>query len=223
MKGLINAIKDSKLGKRAFNDPLFRVLMISGGSMGWNLIYAVFNGIQALVYRSFWFLTLCVYYAILGIMRLVVVAPLKRKKGNKWYDSSVMRGLGFGMIVLSIAVSGMVCLVIAQKQNPKYNIIVMITIAAYTFYLITMSVINTVRAQKKRNATLIMLRNITLAGTIVAVLSLERAMLGTFGNAEDSFTMITESVTGGVSFVLINAIGVGMLIQAGRLTDERAD
>ena len=191
--------------------------------MGWNLIYSVFNGIMSLAYNSFWFLTLCVYYAILGIMRLVVVAPLKRRNGNKWSESSVMRGLGVGMIALSIVVSGMVCLVISQKQNPKYNTIVMIAIAAYTFYLITMSVINTVRAQRKRNATLIMLRNITLAGTIVAVLSLERAMLGTFGNAEDSFTMITESATGGFSFVLIIAIGVGMIIQAGRLTDERSN
>lgn len=46
----------------------------------WNLSYAVFNGVLGFLFSSRWFLTLCVYYAVLGIMRLTAVNPLRNRK-----------------------------------------------------------------------------------------------------------------------------------------------
>lgn len=214
MKRLVRAIRKTTLGKRVLDDPLFRVLITSSGSMGWNLIYALFNGVLAIAYRSFWFLSMFVYYLILGGMRLLVVSPKKDRSAERWSDNAIMRTLGIEMIILAVVVSGIVCMAIAEKHNPSYNTVVMITIATYTFYAVTMSIINIVKAHKKKDATMIMLRDISLAGTIVAVLSLERSMLGTFGNAEDGFSMTMEIISGAVAFVLIIVIGISMIMQA---------
>lgn len=214
MKRWIGAIKKTALGKRVFDDLLFRLLITSSGSMGWNLIYALFNGVLAIAYRSFWFLSMFVYYLILGGMRLLVVSPKKDKAAERWSDPAIMRALGIEMIILAVVVSGIVCTSIAEKHNPTYNIVVMITIAAYTFYTVTMSIINIVRAHKRKNTTMIMLRDISLAGTIAAVLSLERSMLGTFGNAEDSFSMIVEIISGAVAFALIIGIAISMIVRS---------
>ena len=214
MKRLVRAIRKTTLGKRVLDDPLFRVLITSSGSMGWNLIYALFNGVLAIAYRSFWFLSMFVYYLILGGMRLLVVSPKKDRSAERWSDNAIMRTLGIEMIILAVVVSGIVCMAIAEKHNPSYNTVVMITIATYTFYAVTMSIINIVKAHKKKDATMIMLRDISLAGTIVAVLSLERSMLGTFGNAEDDFSTTMEIISGAVAFVLIIVIGISMIMQA---------
>ena len=214
MKRLVRAIRKTTLGKRVLDDPLFRVLITSSGSMGWNLIYALFNGVLAIAYRSFWFLSMFVYYLILGGMRLLVVSPKKDRSAERWSDNAIMRTLGIEMIILAVVVSGIVCMAIAEKHNPSYNTVVMITIATYTFYAVTMSIINIVKAHKKKDATMIMLRDISFAGTIVAVLSLERSMLGTFGNAEDGFSTTMEIISGAVAFVLIIVIGISMIMQA---------
>ena len=214
MKRLVRAIRKTTLGKRVLDDPLFRVLITSSGSMGWNLIYALFNGVLAIAYGSFWFLSMFVYYLILGGMRLLVVSPKKDRSAERWSDNAIMRTLGIEMIILAVVVSGIVCMAIAEKHNPSYNTVVMITIATYTFYAVTMSIINIVKAHKKKDATMIMLRDISLAGTIVAVLSLERSMLGTFGNAEDDFSTTMEIISGAVAFVLIIVIGISMIMQA---------
>lgn len=216
MKRLIRAIRKTALGKKVLDDPLFRLLIISSGSMGWNLIYALFNGVLAIIYKSFWFLSMFVYYLILGSMRLLVVSASKDRLAKKWSDTTIMKALGIGMIALAVAVSGIVCMAIAEKHNSTYNIVVMITIATYTFYTVTMSIINIIKSHKRKDMTMIMLRDISLAGTIVSVLSLERSMLGTFGNAEDSFSMTMEIISAAVAFVLIIGIAVSMIVQSRR-------
>lgn len=224
MKRLTEMIRKTALGKRVLDDPLFRVLITSSGSMGWNLIYALFNGVLAIAYRSFWFLSMFVYYLILGGMRLLVVSPKKDRSAERWSDNAIMRTLGIEMIILAVVVSGIICMAIAEKHNPTYNTVVMITIATYTFYAVTMSIINIVKAHKKKDATMIMLRDITLAGTIVAVLSLERSMLGTFGNAEDGFSRTMEIISGAVAFVLIIGIAISMIVQSSlKKSDVRND
>ena len=85
-----------------------------------------------------------VYYLILGGMRLLVVSPKKDRSAERWSDNAIMRTLGIEMIILAVVVSGIVCMAIAEKHNPSYNTVVMITIATYTFYAVTMSIINIV-------------------------------------------------------------------------------
>ena len=224
MKRLVRAIRKTALGKRVLDDSLFRVLITSSGSMGWNLIYALFNGVLAIAYRLFWFLSMFVYYLILGGMRLLVVSPKKDRTAERWSDNAIMRALGIEMIILAVVVSGIVCMAIAEKHNPTYSIVVMITIATYIFYTVTMSIFNIVKAHKKKDATMIMLRDISLAGTIVAVLSLERSMLGTFGNAEDDFSRTMEIISGAVAFVLIIGIAISMIVQSSlKKSDVRND
>lgn len=108
-------------------------------------------------------------------------------------------------MMLSIVIAGVVTLSIVEKRNNQYPLIVMIVMAAYTFYLIIHAVIESIRAHQSHNRKIAVLRNISLVSAIGAMLSLERSMLGTFGNPFSSFTLIMEAVSG---FVLIILIGL---------------
>ena len=103
-------------------------------------------------------------------------------------------------------------------NNPQYNNIAMITIAAYTFYIVIHAIISFVKARKKKDLSMIMLRNISMACAIVALLSLERSMLGTFGDAGDRFSMTMTIISGACTFLIVVGIGVSMIIQAGKET-----
>lgn len=182
-------------------------------SMGWNLAYAVFNGVLGFCYASRWYITLCAYYLVLGIMRLSAVTVQKSRKRT---EASVMRTIGIGMLPLAVVISAITFFTILEQQNPVRNRIVMITIATYTFALVAWSVRNIVRAHRQKSAMMITLRNISCAAATGSILSLERGMLGTFGNAADSFTRTTEIVSGAAAFVLILGLGLDLILQSGR-------
>lgn len=199
---LLSKIEETEFGRRVLKDKHFRFIFTSSLSMGWNLIYAIFNAVLAIVYRSYWFLTMFVYYAALGLMRMFII---RSKKDNV---EKMVKASGIGIILLSIVVIGVITLSIAETRNTKYHLIVMLVIATYTFYLITNSIIGAVKAHRQNNLKIKTLRNISLVSTIGAVLSLERSMLGTFGDAKDAFTFIMEALSGAAAFILILAIGL---------------
>ena len=57
------------MGRRLLKDAFFRSIVTATFSMGWNLIYALVNAVLAIVYQSYWYLSLFVYYVLLGSMR----------------------------------------------------------------------------------------------------------------------------------------------------------
>ena len=183
-----------------------------GLSAGWNLVYALFNGVLALCYRSWWFLTMSLYYAVLGLLKATIL------KVNDNGLRKAVRFAGFGMIFMSVIISGTVYLSIAEMRNSRYHYAVMIAIAAYTFYLIIHSLIEVIRAQKKHDVRQTVLRNIAFVGAIGSMLSLERSMLGTFGDVTDRFTPAMEMGSGAAAFVLIALIGI-FTIRSSRETE----
>ncbi len=169
------------------------------------------------IYHSFWFVSMFAYYAVLSVMRFLVILSGRRKR--KRPGSRMMKTIGAGMALLAIVLSGIVCMGIVEKHNPRFHTIVMITIAAYTFYIVIQAVISVVKAYRKKDATVIMLRDISMAGAVGAVLSLQRSMLGTFGDPGNQFSMIMTITSGAAAFLIVIAIGVSMMIQAGSISD----
>ena len=179
---------------------------LKGASLGlsaaWSLIYALFNGILAFYYRSWWFLAMTAYHGVLGLMMATVLGVKDRNL------KKTARFCGAGILLMSVIVNGVVYLSIKEIRNERYHMIVMIAIAAYTFSLAIHSLIETVKAHRSHEIRKIILRNIGLVGTIGSILSLERSMMGTFGDATEPFTMIMEAASGAVAFLLIILIGI---------------
>jgi uncharacterized membrane protein YfcA len=99
------------------------------------------------------------------------------RRKNKPSATSMYRICGVGMILLAVILSGITCMGIAEDHATKYHMIVMIAIAAFTFYLAVLAIISAVKAHRKNNTVLKLLRNIALVSTIGSMMSLERSML----------------------------------------------
>ena len=174
-------------------------------SVGWSFAYGVFNGILGLAFQSWWFATLAILYWILALARLSVIC-LKRVK-----DDAILKVNGGIVLFIAVIIAGMTYQAIAERINPMRGLIVMIAMAAYTFWMSGVAVYNAVRAHKDRSARLIALRNIACANMVCSMLSLERGMLGTFGEGRYGMYAIMESLTGAGAFVLLVALGLNMI------------
>ena len=176
--------------------------------MGWNLTFALVNGVISLIYTSYWYLTLFALYLLLGLMRMSAVT-FSRSKRRK--EADLLRHNGLAMFVLAVIVCGMMILTIRELHNPvKIKTVVIIT-AAYTFVFAGLSVYNMIRAHKQKSAILITLRNISCVGSIVSILSLERAMLGTFGNASEQSALLIQAWSGAAAFLILIGLSISML------------
>lgn len=195
-------IKNNTLWDKLTSDSIFRLLVTTSFSMGWNFLYSLFQVVLAFVYQSPWHITMFVYYIILALMRFSVIAS--KNKNILIYN-------GIAMIFLAIAMSGIICLSIAEKRTTIYHIIIIITIATYTFYQMTISIINIIKANKTKNCQLIILRNIAVASSIGSMFSLECPMLGTFGDIKTSYARNMEIISGAFAVVIILFFGLSMI------------
>ncbi|MDE5736762.1 MAG: hypothetical protein K2H93_00175, partial [Oscillospiraceae bacterium] len=66
-------IKNNALWDKLTSDSIFRLLVTTSFSMGWNFLYSLFQVVLAFVYQSPWHITMFVYYIILALMRFSVI------------------------------------------------------------------------------------------------------------------------------------------------------
>jgi len=112
--------------------------------MGWNLTFALLNGIVGIIYTSYWYLTLFAFYLTLGMMKLdaVTVSKIKKKK-----PANMLRNIGIAMFALAIILSGMMIITLREMRTTSQNKVMMIIIAAFTFTFLGITIRNTIKAR----------------------------------------------------------------------------
>ena len=118
---------------------------------------------------------------------------------------------GLGLLLLAVILAVIVTITISDAVGKTYDIVVMISIATFTFIVVGKAMVNAFQAHRKGDLLSIMLRNISLASAVGSVLSLERSMLGTFGSSTDQFTYVMEGISGLVGFVIVVLLGCSMI------------
>lgn len=131
-------------------------------------------------------------------------------------ELSVIRTDGILLLLLNLALCGVVLLTITKGSAKTYSDIMAISIAAYTFYKITMAVINMVKVRKLQSPILITIRNIGVADALVSMLTLQITMLASFQKTDSLDANRMNGITGLAVSVLIAALGVSMIYYASK-------
>lgn len=181
---------------------------------GWNLLYALLNGVLGIQNQSYWFSAMFAYHAILGTMRFVT---LTRGRRSRQSGCTVMTLTGVVMLLLAVTLAGITALTIIERRTTAFHEIVVIAAATYTFTAVGWTITSTVKAHRQPEPLTMTLRNISCASAVGSMLTLERTMLSTFGDVSSpaSQTMLILSGAGG--FLLVIAIGTGMVIQSKKM------
>ena len=184
-----------------------------------NLLYAGVNAFSGLYYRSPWFGSLAAYYILLSGMRFSLVR-YARHHGfgeNKAAQWKRYRLCGLLLTLTNIALAGVVILVIHQNRGFEYAGMLIYIMAAYTFTITVMAIVNLVRYRKYHSPVMSAARVVNLVTALVSMLSLETAMLTQFGS-EDSpyFRQAMTGATGGAVCAFVIGMGIYMMIHATR-------
>ncbi len=219
---LLMTVKKTSFGAQFLEDYTFRTILTTMPSFIINVAYTVYNGVIGIVNQSSWFITMAVYYSLLGVMRYHAVntgrkiSRMKNQKLIRKKELAVIKTDGILLLLLNLALSGVVLLTIEKGRAKAYSEIMAISIAAYTFYKTTMAVINMVKVRKMQSPILITIRNIGVADALVSILTLQTTMLASFQNTSNLDVNRMNALTGMAVCILIALLGISMIYYASK-------
>ena len=146
------------------------------------------------------------------------VLQVKRKASGN-YDTELFarRITGILLVVLSFCIVGVNILSAMKDRGTAFDVIVMITIATYTFTKITISIIGMVKAKRSASPIFKILRNISLADACVSIYTMQRSMLVTFPGMEAAEILLLNIFTGTAVWIVVLLLGINLI--GGKYTD----
>ena len=172
-------------------------------SLVFNILYCVYHIVFGAITASWWFLTIGIYYAVLSIIRFVVL----RHRGN---NGLLVRFTGVMLIVLSVCLVGTVILAFVKDRGTVFPLIAMLAIATYTFTKITLATIKWINARRSTSVKRLTLRNISFANAFVSIYSLQRSMLVSFEGMTKTEIRIMNLVTGSAVCIIVFLLGLNL-------------
>lgn len=184
-----------------------RIIKTAELSTALNALVAAIHLHLGIQRSSWWFVTLGIYYAMLGTSRLTVILMRENVR-----DRIVSAYTGAALTATSLPLLGMVILCSFIEVGHEYHEILMITMAAYAFTKVTLGIINLVRVNRDGRAYRRALRNISLADALVSIASLQRSMLLSFGEMTSHDITLFNILTGTGVSILIFLLGLNLIL-----------
>lgn len=219
---LIGRIRKTKIGHRFFYDIRFRSSLSIYQGMAVSLIYVVFRIYAGITHTSLWFIAMAVYYMALAIIRFLLGHydrkghAIKNAQERLDYEMNCYQKTGIMMLFLNLAMGSMVVQMIWQNQGYRYPGLIIYFSAFYTFYTMTMSIINVIRFRKIGSPVLSASKIITLVSAMMSILGLQTAMIAEFGGDDERFRFQMNFATGAAVLCIVIIMSMYMILKAGR-------
>lgn len=174
-----------------------------------NFVYGVFKLGTGIYYHSEWFITLAVYYLLLFGIKVALIFSMNKKDEVK--ENKKMKWTGIILLILDIILAGMIILILHQKESIVYLGYLIYLVALYDFYLIIVAIVNVVKFWKSKRPIMLASKIINLTVAMVAMISLEVAMINQFGEGDVNFRMTIVFWTGLVVTLINSAMAIYMI------------
>ncbi len=212
---LMKKFRSTKVGEKYMTDVRFRAGVSLYQGFFINLLYIVTKLVSGIVYRSTWFIALAVYYILLAVMRLLLVRQLNTQ--DEAAELRRYRLCGIMLLFMNQALAGIVIFMVHQNRGFVYPGLLIYAMAAYSFYAVTIAIINIVKTRRRKSPILSAAKAISFVAALVSILSLTTAMLSQFGGNDDpSFRQVMTSATGGGVCTIVIGMAIYMICLANK-------
>ena len=213
-KEIRQQIYEHPLGNKYMTDASFKVRVSLFNSLVITLAYSVFNMVSGFLYSSLWFCAIAVYYILLSVIRFILFQHLEKKKqAGMAAEYRSYRITAILMMLLNLTLSAFVQKMVFQNDGVAFSDIYVITSATFTFYFLTMSIVDIVRYRKYNSPVMSAAKAIRFAQALVSLLTLEASMLAHFGDSESFKRTMLFSTGAGVCAIVLS-MSVYMIVRA---------
>lgn len=216
-KSIREKVYDNKYANRYLTDTAFKTHVNLYRSFAINLLYVAINAVSGIVYSTRWFGIFAVYYAIMAIMRFLLI----RYVGHNQIGSSRLGELKrarlccYILMTVNLALSGAVLMMVYFERGFEYSGFLIYVMALYTFYITTTAIIEMVKYRKYNSPVMSVSKIIKLAAALFSMLFLETAMFSQFGgDTSPEIRQIMIMATGAGISVIVVTMAVYMIVRS---------
>ena len=182
-KEIKQKIYDNPLGNRFMTDRIFRINVSLSTAFLVSMLYVGINIWSWHMLQSWWFMVLAVYYAVMAVMRFLLVRYVRIQKIGtsllkEWKRARIC---AYILLLINLSLSGAVLMILYQSKGYDYPGIMIYVMALYTFYSTVHSIVDIVRYRKLGSPVMSTAKIVSLSGALVSMLNLETAMFAQFG------------------------------------------
>jgi len=214
-----SAMMGSKLMRKAAASPImgryFKDLAFRGSisiyqGMAVNLFYVAFRIMAAIRYVSVWFLSMAVYYLVLGGLRAYLIVCYRRRTPE--LERRCYHTTAWFLFLLNIPMGGMIVLMVRTDSGFSYPGYVIYLSALYTFYTMITSAINLIRFRRLGSPILSAAKVLHFVAAMMSILGLQTAMISRFSENGENYRRMMNAITGGFVYGIVILIAIYMLL-----------
>lgn len=193
----------------------FKTFINSSGSMLVTAAFAAYNGFLGVAHGSAWHGSICVYYLLLLLLRLIVLRAERLSNGRPDADQRRGRAVLIAsalLLLLNLCLIGPFFLMVRQEKPVTLTLIPAIAMAAYTTCKVTMAAVNLKRKGRSANCLVRFLRTINFIDALLSIVTLQNTLI-MVNDAEEGKSMLPlVATTSGVIWAAMLALSIGELV-----------
>ena len=206
---LIRKWNQSAVGQQYRQDLSFRGSVSIYRGMIMNLFYVLFRTAAGIFYGSVWFISIAVYYLVLGGLRLYLIVCWRRRAHvPQW---RCYRRTAWLLFLLNIPMGGMIVLMVLTNSGFSYPGYVIYLSAICAFYMMITAVINLVKFRKLGSPVLSAAKVLNFVAAMMSILGLQTAMISSFSENGEDYRRLMNALTGGFVWGIVILTAIYML------------
>ena len=221
LPGYCRSIKEKVYGNRYtnryFTDPVYKTHVSLYISLAINLLYAAVNAVSAAVYTTAWFGIFAVYYAIMAVMRFLLLRYVSRNAIGQSRLGELKRSrlCAYILMLVNLILTGAVLMMVTFGRGFSYQGILIYVMALYTFYITISAVRDLVKYKKLGSPVMSVSKIIKFTQALVSMLFLETAMFAQFGGEmKVDHQQLMIMLTGGGIAVIVIIMAVYVIVRS---------
>ena len=209
---LIQRVSGSAFGGRYLHDLAFRGSVSIYQGMTVNFFYVVFRVAAGIRYASVWFISMAVYYLVLGCLRAYLIVCYRRRDPE--LERRCYRITAWLLFLLNIPMGGMIVQMVLAGSGYSYPGYVIYLSAMYTFYTMAMSIVNLIKFRRLGSPILSAAKILNFIAALMSILGLQTAMIAQFSAKDAQFRQLMNAITGGFVYGIVILIAIIMLLHS---------
>lgn len=209
---IVKRIASSEITEKYLSDLAFRGTISIYQGIIVDFLYVIFRIAVGILYASVWFISMAVYYLVLGAIRTYLIICYKYRDPER--EAVCYRNTAWLLFLLNIPMAGMIILMIRTDSGFFYPGYVIYLSALYTFYTMIMAVRNLVKFRRVGSPVLSAAKVLNLVAAMMSVLGLQTAMIAQFSANGENYRKMMNTITGGFVYGIVIIIAVDMLVRS---------
>lgn len=207
---IMRRISSVEIMDRYLADMAFRGKLSIYQGMTVNFLYTIFRAVTGIRYASAWFISMAVYYLILGIIRAYLIVCYKERHVKD--ENICYKNTAWFLFLLNVPMGGMIILMIQTDLGFSYPGYVIYLSALYTFYTLIIAVRNLVKFRRVGSPILSAAKVLNFIAAMMSILGLQTAMISQFSANGEGYRKMMNTITGGFVYSIVLAIAIYMLL-----------